>query len=496
MGFGCDTDVMINQVVPSLIYSCLSLYEARDALSGDFSGIASVYSAVAMAKNRITTCIGNVNSAKEWVIGKAVAFEEAEGNSQKVVEQLNAVKDLLTEKIKEVPRYNQLDYENTQYGNSTVKSAGCGITSYAMVLSYLLDEEIKPDELLAGHKDYHRYKVEGGSAYGLFQNTTEDWGISVETCWWQDAWNGGKVMEALKNGQPVIFNARKGSAFTQAGHYIVLYGLTDDGKILVRDPNGENYMGQGFLVDGFKNGFDPDYFKGLSEQGAYFIFNAKKDMKKNTEGVTDTEYYQAEKQLKDYLENKQANIEAIDNLVEPSATPTLEEPTINEPTIEPLTKPLTDAKPIQPIYEETNDKGITTIPIHDKWDYGHLTAAKGVIDYKSADGKHMSETWCPLGVSQLVKNIQQYEHIYYKQWTREDGVQMYGPYVIVAADVKGRKECGGVNQDATYNYGDIVETSLGTGIVMDYCGRSNSLRKETNGEQTHFDIYTDWWRRT
>lgn len=176
------------------------------------------------------------------------------------------------EQFPEVPLYNQLDYPKTQYGydGSTVRSSGCGIACYAMVLSYLLDREVLPDEL-AGM--YHRYKVKDGSSHCLFTNTQDDWGVSVKKCFWVEAWLEGKVMEALENGQPIIANVYADSAFTDNGHFIVLYGLTENGKILVRDPNGSNYNKKGFLADGFKNGFDPKYFRGHS--ATYFIYQAK-----------------------------------------------------------------------------------------------------------------------------------------------------------------------------------------------------------------------------
>ena len=164
----------------------------------------------------------------------------------------------------------------------------------------------------------------------------------------------------------------------------------------------------------------------------------------------------------------------------------------------------TTGKTTQEIVKEVADKvGVETNEnyysksepiqqIKQKWSSGYLTARKGVIDYYTNDGEHYSETWCPLAVGALVENIRKYEGINYEHWTREDGVQMYGPYVMVAADVKQREQWGGGREDAKYEYGDIVETSLGTGIVIDLCGRSQNTRIATNGEQTHFDIYTKW----
>ena len=56
---------------------------------------------------------------------------------------------------------------------------------------------------------------------------------------------------------------------------------------------------------------------------------------------------------------------------------------------------------------------------------------------------------------------------------REDGVKMYGNYVIVAAN------------QSVYPYGTIVETSLGLGIVLD----TGSFAKDNPNQ---FDIATDW----
>ena len=51
--------------------------------------------------------------------------------------------------------------------------------------------------------------------------------------------DGEAIITALKSGHPIIAHMGKG-IFTRNGHYIVLRGVTDDGKILVNDPNSES----------------------------------------------------------------------------------------------------------------------------------------------------------------------------------------------------------------------------------------------------------------
>lgn len=118
-----------------------------------------------------------------------------------------------------------------------------------------------------------------------------------------------------------------------------------------------------------------------------------------------------------------------------------------------------------------------------------LTGPLGYVEYERPDGRIVKETWCDLKVGQLVKNMREMHGIDLEYWIREDGVRMYGPYVMVAADVPAM---GGWNQEAEYRYGDLVETTLGTGIVVDWCGLAVDTRRNTNGARIHYDIYTAW----
>lgn len=160
------------------------------------------------------------------------------------------------EKIVEFPHYLQQSYPRTNYGNhGTVSSHGCGITSCAMVYTYLLDREIYPDELAA---EYGRFNTPVGSDYALFETSAADLGLEVTRSYiWEE------VVEALENGCIVIANVRSDTIFTQGGHYIVYHGITEDGRILIKDPNIYNY-GQWThkgLSEGFKIGFDPKYVR-------------------------------------------------------------------------------------------------------------------------------------------------------------------------------------------------------------------------------------------
>ena len=96
-----------------------------------------------------------------------------------------------------------------------------------------------------------------------------------------------------------------------------------------------------------------------------------------------------------------------------------------------------------------------------------LTASGGVNYYGE-----QKETYYNLNMNGVVNNAQS-SGIEGDYWVREDGVKMYGEYVIVAA-----------NQDV-HPYGTTVETSLGEGIVLDTGGFAS-------GNPTQVDIATDW----
>lgn len=96
-----------------------------------------------------------------------------------------------------------------------------------------------------------------------------------------------------------------------------------------------------------------------------------------------------------------------------------------------------------------------------------LTASSGVNYY--GDQK---ETYYNLNMNQVVANAQAVG-IQGEYWVREDGVKMYGDYVIVAANLD------------VHPRGSTVETSLGTGIVLDTGGFAAE-------NPTQVDIATDW----
>lgn len=101
-------------------------------------------------------------------------------------------------------------------------------------------------------------------------------------------------------------------------------------------------------------------------------------------------------------------------------------------------------------------KGIVTAVI--------LTAALGRIAY----GGHI-ETWYDLPMTKVVERADSYYGLSGVYAVRDDGVKTYNGFVILAAD-------------KSIPYGTLIDTSRGTGIVIDY--------HETDADV--IDIATDW----
>ena len=167
----------------------------------------------------------------------------------------------------DIPQYFQTVYTDA-FATGTIRSAGCGITSLAMVASYLTGETITPDMLTNGYRgDNPASAMHAGIRnLGLNVTTYEGWG---NACADMNGDGTNNLDAALDAGKPVIARVLQSSIFTDAGHFIVIAGKTDDGKYIVNDPNLENYYNQS-MVDGFTNGFTRDQItNGLA--GIYIV---------------------------------------------------------------------------------------------------------------------------------------------------------------------------------------------------------------------------------
>ena len=135
----------------------------------------------------------------------------------------------------DIPRYYQTDYTKTVCTirglPRSVATSGCCATSLSMCIAYLTgNTDQTPYTLFVQAYEEGRYDGAGWS-HETLSHYAHAYGLKTK---WVGR-NRSEILRALKSGKPVIAHMGPG-IFTSSGHYIVLRGVTSDGKILVNDP--------------------------------------------------------------------------------------------------------------------------------------------------------------------------------------------------------------------------------------------------------------------
>ena len=130
--------------------------------------------------------------------------------------------------------YSQIDprFKNQPYGTDNIGGYGCGPTSMAMVVSSLTTETIDPIQMARWSYENGGWCSKSGSYHSLIPKAAKAWGLPVEGCTPSEP---QRIVDALSSGKLVVALMRKGH-FTKRGHFMVLRGVTAEGKILVADP--------------------------------------------------------------------------------------------------------------------------------------------------------------------------------------------------------------------------------------------------------------------
>ena len=155
--------------------------------------------------------------------------------------------DIAHERFPEVPLYLQQDYYKTMYGGFKITTNGCGITSFAMLASYMADDELTPPEMC---ERYGRYSHSNGTDGMIFNIESAVLGFYLK----EKTYDNRVAKAGLEDGHIVISIQHPGY-WTRAGHYIVCERINEEGLVQVRDSNIYNYGKiHGHKTDGHKWG--------------------------------------------------------------------------------------------------------------------------------------------------------------------------------------------------------------------------------------------------
>ena len=149
----------------------------------------------------------------------------------------------------EFVNYYQYNYADSPYYlDTTIKTAGCGTTSMAMVLTYLKGKRIDPIETTAYSVEHSTWTNGAGTNWDYFSKIAADYGINCT----ESGVSSQNIVDSLKSGKTIIMSMYPGT-FTSSGHFIVLTGINDDGSISVADPNSEERSKNTYDISTFVN---------------------------------------------------------------------------------------------------------------------------------------------------------------------------------------------------------------------------------------------------
>ena len=170
--------------------------------------------------------------------------------------------DIAHERFPEVPLYLQQDYPDTMYGNYRIVSNGCGITTMAMLATYMTDDELTPPEMC---RRFGKYSHFTGTDCMIFVHEPAGMGFYLK----EHTYNRDVARAALEEGR-IVISLQYVGYWTRAGHYIVCESINEDGMVQVRDSNIYNY--------GRLNGHKEDlhtWASIIANGSGYWIFEEK-----------------------------------------------------------------------------------------------------------------------------------------------------------------------------------------------------------------------------
>lgn len=143
--------------------------------------------------------------------------------------------EILTGGILPVVYFNQTDtaWKDLPYGTDDIGTYGCGPTAMAMAVASLNDTDTDPAQMSALAAELGYWVKYSGSYHSIVNGIAEYYGL---TCTPITQYTIAALHHQLLTGKLIVALMGPGH-FTDGGHFILLRGITLDGKILVADPS-------------------------------------------------------------------------------------------------------------------------------------------------------------------------------------------------------------------------------------------------------------------
>lgn len=120
------------------------------------------------------------------------------------------------------------------YGDNLMAINGCGPTCVSMVAVGLTGNTNYNPRHVADLSESNGYYSDTGTSWSLMTEGAAEFGITGYTI----NITSDSIINELNQGHPIIASMQPGD-FTTTGHFIVLTGIDEDGKIIINDPNSK-----------------------------------------------------------------------------------------------------------------------------------------------------------------------------------------------------------------------------------------------------------------
>lgn len=152
--------------------------------------------------------------------------------------------------------YSQYDPEwrDRPYASSTIGESGCGPAAMAMIITTLTGQRVTPVETADYAASLGLYVSGVGSSWDIGPRLADNWNLRYEPVRRDII----AITAALQAGKLVITPGQGPEPFTSGGHFIVIRGITADGKFKVgdsahADANTKDWDPQ-FIVSNMRDG--------------------------------------------------------------------------------------------------------------------------------------------------------------------------------------------------------------------------------------------------
>lgn len=133
--------------------------------------------------------------------------------------------------------YTQHDMRWAGYlygGSDPLYKFGCGPTVLSMIVTSFTDKPMNPAEMAAWSYEHSYWAPASGSFHSLISGGLSEFGLCCESVSNRSAQN---IVSRLESGQILIALMDSGHFTQSGGHFIILTGISSDGRICVADPN-------------------------------------------------------------------------------------------------------------------------------------------------------------------------------------------------------------------------------------------------------------------